>query len=182
MLGFFLGTTSFTLAQSDTLRVSARVGAGTSILTINETAIDFNGPLQPVQGSSRFESSNVTGSYFVANGGVGGWKIIVSTQNAGNAAGLVSETTDENIAQFKVDQGADGDVTDPLEWGDDDAAEFSFVLDDDAAVADAASVASSDNQDLTENDNLVFNFGVDVAGASVGTYSTTVVVELALLP
>ena len=181
-LGFFLGTISFTLAQSDTLTVSATIGAGNSSLTINETAIGFDGTLQATDGSSRFESNNVTGSYFIANGGAGGWKIIVSTQNDGDIAGLVDGTTNNNIAQFKVDQGADGDVTDDIDWEDEDEAEFSFVLDDSADVENAASVASSENEDLTKNDSLVFNFGVDIAGKPVGTYSATVIVELVLLP
>ena len=184
-LGLFLGVTSSSFAQvNDTVLVDLTVNAGVSSITINEASVGF-GAQTPAENATRFESANVTGSYFAANGP---WEVRVYTTNAGDVAGLIG--TDANnsgasIPLFKVDPGADGDVTVPEDWSGTINPHFFFVLDDGAVDAGGnpfyAKVASSAAQDLPDNDNLLFNFGIDIIGAAQGAYSTTVTVELAVL-
>ncbi len=176
-LGLSLGVTSVAFTQiTDTVDVTATVNAGTSTLNITETSVAF-GAVLPVPGNSRFESGNVTGDYFAANGP---WELTVYTTNAGDAEGLVGTDVGNLGATIplKVDPDADNDVTNDDDWTN--TPEFFYVLDD--GNANAAKVASSANENPAENNSLVFNFGIDAAGSAVGAYSTTVTAELAILP
>ncbi len=165
---------------TDTLDVTATVNAGQSSLTINETTVGF-GSVTPSQAGSRFESANVTGDYFAANGP---WELLVYTTNANDTEGLIGTgnvAPNDNLGAllpFRVDPGADHDVTDNSHWAG-SADMFTPVPDD--GSPNPAVIASSANGDPGNQPNLLFNFGIDVAGAHQGPYSVTVTAELAIL-
>ncbi len=175
LFGTLLTSTVAFAQVTDTVDVTASVNAGVSTLNITETAVGF-GALTPAPAGSRFESANVTGDYFAANGP---WELRVYTTDANDAQGLVGSgaAAGNTIALFKVDPGADNDVTNDDDWAN--TPEFHFVLDDGSLPF--ATVASSLNGYPANNPNLVFNFGVDVAGAAPGPYAATVTVDLAIL-
>ncbi len=165
---------------TDTVDVSVTVNAGQSSLNVTETSVGF-GSVTPSQAGSRFESANVTGNYFAANGP---WELIVYTTDANDAEGLIGTgnvAPNDNLGAllpFKVDPGADHDVTDNSHWAG-SADMFTPVPDD--GSPNHAVIASSTNGDPGNNPNLVFNFGIDVAGAAQGPYETKVTVDLSIL-
>ena len=173
LAGALLISAAASAQVTDTVDVTATVGAGVSILNVNETTVGF-GTVTPAAGASRFESANVTGNYFAANGP---WEVRLYTTAAGNEEGLIGTGPNNtgSTLPFKVDPGADDDVTDNGDW----TTAFVPVLDDGSLPA--ASVASSANGDPADQPSLVFNFGIDAAGSDAGPYSTTVTVELAIL-
>ncbi len=166
--------TGVALAQvTDTVDVTATVTAGVSTLNITETSVGF-GAVTPDVNGSRFESGNVTGDYFAANGP---WELRVYTTNAGNALGLIGQTNPNNTILLKVDPHADNDVTNDNDWSL--TPEFFIVGDSSSSLF--TSVVSSANGDPANNANLIFNFGIDASGAAAEPYSTTVTVDLAIL-
>ncbi len=165
---------------TDTVDVDVMVLAGVSSLTINDTNVGF-GSVTPDQNVHRFESANVTGDYFAANGP---WELQVYTTDANGLEGLIgtgvvapTESQGHTIP-LKVDPGADHDVTNNSHWA---GSADMFTPVPDVSSQNPAIIASSANGDPGNNPNLVFNFGIDVAGVHQGPYQATVTIDLAIM-
>ena len=166
--------------MSDTLNVSATVGAGVSSLSVVQADLNF-GTLTPAEGATRFVSSALTMDAFAANGP---WYIKASTANAGNTMGLVDANGHSMLLKmwqpsFGPETGLP-DANVDANWRG-DAAFWGFVYDDNQLDENNqplfSKIAQSANEDSTD-----FNFylAVDAGGVAVGSYSTMVTFTLVI--
>lgn len=164
--------------MSDTVGITATVGAGSgSFVTIDPAAVSF-GTVNPSPAVHRFKSNMLTCEYYAANAP---WSIEVTTANVGDRVGLVGDIGGGNYHSIpmKFWQANYGGGTNPdpninTNWTGDNPV-FKWVFDD--GLTPAMTLASSASQDASP---VPFQFAIDAEGAYKTNYASTVTFELVI--
>ena len=159
-------------ATSSVVQVSATVGAGSgSFITIVPTSITF-GTVNPSPADHRFASNILTADFFAATAP---WRIEMTTDNAGDAVGLVEAGGDTMLIKVNQPNFGVGDPEVDVNWAG-NAAVWRFVLDNNDPARTILTFASSVADDASTA--IPFQFAIDAAGKKKTSYGSDITFDL----